>query len=487
MSIKPTSLLKLTLLGLFLVAAPLTTGLLSTVFLVDRLAVQIQTVVQDSTQAVESGHYIVTQTLSMERSAAQYPVLHDETILTRYKHQQSKLKQAINRLFNLSNDSTLSERLSRLLERENELYQKLLKITSDPMAKSEEIAAVGYFSELVQLIPYDVTRMITQESSILNHQVSQVQQLLLWQAAALIPLVLFIMVLFSALISRPLQQLSDAIRQLGAGKLTTTIEVTGPQDFRELGEQLDWLRGQLAALDEQKLQFLHHISHELKTPLSVIREGAGLLRDGITNNQKEEQEVAQILYENSLQLQNQIESLLDFNLALAQDQLCSEKPVDLATLIPPVLKKHQLAVQTRNITIESWLPSTLVCGVPEQLCVIFDNLLSNAIKYSCNGGKVQIKLHQINQEAIVDVIDQGVGIMPEESPHLFEPFFQGKSISSSPLQGTGLGLSIVARYLHLHEGSIKLMESRQGAHFQVSLPLATTTQIADTGNKTCPS
>jgi hypothetical protein len=122
----------------------------------------------------------------MERSAAQYLVLHDEAILTRYEHQQSKLKQEVNRLLTLSHDPALSKRLQQLLVREGELYQKLQEITTGPMLKRQELTAVGHFSELVQPIPFDVTRMITQESSTMNFQVSQVQLLLLWQAAALI-------------------------------------------------------------------------------------------------------------------------------------------------------------------------------------------------------------------------------------------------------------------------------------------------------------
>ncbi len=474
MPFKPTTIFKLILLGFFLVSIPLTIGLLSTVFQVDRLATQMQETVDNSTQAVESGRLISTQALSMERSAGQYLVLRDEGILARYEAQRSMLAQEIGRLIKLPLDLALFERLQKLADREEILYQRLLASPVKQRANEEGLDDSERLSELVHPIPFEVTRMIAQENSAMHKQISNVRHLLLWQAAALIPLALLIAVIFSVLISRPLRRLGKAIRQLGSGHFTTAIEVVGPQDIRELGEELDWLRRQLAALDEQKLQFLHNISHELKTPLAAIREGAGLLRDGIVGNISAEQyEVVEILHDNSLQLQEQVESLLKFNLALAQEQLPDEEPLDLSELISLVVKKHQLVIRARNIFIVLRLQPVWVRGAAEQLQTIIDNLLSNAIKYSNDRGKVQIRLYRKGQQAILDVINDGVEIADEDKPHLFEPFFQGSSPASGPIKGTGLGLSIARRYLLLHNGSIELVDSSQGAHFRVSLPVAT--------------
>jgi two-component system sensor histidine kinase GlrK len=79
--------------------------------------------------------------------------------------------------------------------------------------------------------------------------------------------------------------------------------------------------------------------------------------------------------------------------------------------------------------------------------------------------------------ACLDVIDQGVGINIENRQQIFEPFFQGKQIAKSPVKGTGLGLAIARRYVCLHHGSIQVIESSQGAHFRVCLPLTTTGEV----------
>lgn len=473
MSIKPATILKLTLLGYILVAIPLTIGLLNTMLQVDHLAAQMQKAVHNSTQAVESGRLVSTQVLNLERSALQYLVLHDQGILSRYQNQRGPFIQEIQRLLSLPLDAALADRLRQLQEHENRLYQRLLFTADEAVTEEEKLRDEEQLSNLAAAIPFDVTTLVSRESRRMNQQINDVRQLLLWQTAALIPLALFIAVVFSFLISKPLRRLGAAIRQLGAGEFDTSIQVKGPQDIRELSKQLDWLRQQLAALNEQKMQFLHHVSHELKTPLTTIREGAGLLRDGIAGElSQEQQEVVQILHSNSLQLQSQVEDLLNFNLALSQERPPERKSVDMASLITAVVNKHRLTLRSRNILVDTALSPFFVDGDERQLQTIVDNLLSNAIRYSPDNSGIQIRLFRQNQRLVLDVIDKGVGIPTADRPYLFDPFFQGKSVSNGPVSGTGLGLSLVKRYLHLHGGAIELMDSTRGTHFRVRLPMA---------------
>ncbi|HID44802.1 MAG TPA: hypothetical protein EYP34_03475, partial [Chromatiaceae bacterium] len=124
MSFKPATILKLTLLGFILVAVPLTVGLVNTMLQVDRLASRMQQAVLTSAQAVESGRLIATQALNMERSALQYLVLKDQSILDRYQTQRESFIHEILRLSALPLDEPLSQRLQQLQENEARLYRK---------------------------------------------------------------------------------------------------------------------------------------------------------------------------------------------------------------------------------------------------------------------------------------------------------------------------------------------------------------------------
>ncbi len=483
MSIKPATILRLTLLGFILVAVPLTIGLLNTLWQVDHLAERMRQTVRDSTQAVESGRLITTLALSMERSALQYRVLRDTAILARYRDQRAPFIGEIQRLLNLSLDAGLAERLRQLREHEAALLRKLKRLADKADATDERLDEAEQLSALTASIPFDVTALVSRESERMNARIDAVRRLLIWQAIALIPLALSIAVIFSVLISRPLRRLGAAIRQLGGGGFDARIEVDGPRDIRELGEQLDWLRRELAALNEQKLQFLRHVSHELKTPLTTIREGAELLRDGIVGPLSEKQQaVARILHDDSLQLQAQVENLLNFNRALSRPSI-EKRHVDIGALIETVVEKQCLALQARclrvHVQMDARLSPLSVNGDAEQLRAIIDNLLSNAIKYSADGGGIVIHLFQRKRNLLLDVVDEGIGIDEEDRPLLFEPFFQGRAPSRGPLGGTGLGLSLVESYARFHGGFIELLDSDQGAHFRVTLPIK-----ARTGNDT---
>ena len=469
----PTSIFQLALIGFLLATLPLSIALVNTFVQIDRLSAQMQIAVSDSAQAVEASRTIMAQILNMERSTGQYLVLRDSAALQRYEDQRGQLDKAIVLLEDLPLDKSLADRLEQLREQEQALYDKLREVVGIPQPEDEPLKLVEQhnLTQLVRPIPFEVTQMITRRSNVITGQLEQVQGLLLLQALGLVPLALILAIIFSVLISRPLRRLGAVIHRLGAGEFSTPVKVSGPQDVRELSEHLDWLRKRLSELDEQKQTFLHHVSHELKTPLTAIREGSELLRDEVVGTLNPEQtEVASILRESSLQLQAQVEALLNFNAALAQEKPRQQETIVLDTLLPEIIDKHRLAMRARKITVQTDLQAVSLCGEQDQIRTLLDNLLSNAIKYSPDGGKVQLNAWVENDKVYIDVIDTGSGISNEERDQIFEPFFQGQQRAKGHVKGTGLGLAIAQRYARLHRGSIKVRDSQTGAHLRVTLP-----------------
>src|SRR6185369_15435174 len=147
----------------------------------------------------------------------------------------------------------------------------------------------------------------------LRAQAVQSRNSVFWLMIALVPTAILLIASFTFLISRPITQVSAGIRSLGEGQFGRAIHIEGPGDMVRLGEQLDWLRERLVTLEAQKTRFLQHISHELKTPLTALREGSDLLSSGVVGNLNAEQrEIARILQENSIELRKLIEGLLNY-------------------------------------------------------------------------------------------------------------------------------------------------------------------------------
>ena len=156
---------------------------------------------------------------------------------------------------------------------------------------------------------------------------------------------------------------------------------------------MDWLRRRLDVLDREKAKLLAHISHELKTPLASIKEGAGLLKDGVVGPLTSQQdEVLTILDNNCRKLQGLIQNILDFNMAQAREQPLPRETIALDELIAEVVANHKTTLLARGIQLETELPPTFVSAQAEKMTIVIDNLLSNAIKFTPDAGTIRLRL-----------------------------------------------------------------------------------------------
>ena len=468
---KPTSIKQLILIGFFLAVLPLTIALINTFYQVDSLSRQMQKTLSEVSSSTESSRIIVSQVLNLERTAGQYWVLREAELLQRYQDQHQQLLDSIQSFRSNSLSPVILERITRLTFAEKQLYEKLQLAPKEEQGTSEP-KDLSDLSTLVRDLPLDVSNSVSKKSRSMDRSIYRVKRLLLFQALTLIPLALLIATVFSVLITRPLRQLGSIINKLGSADFTSPVSVKGPQDIQQLGIRLDWLRRQLAELDQQKLVFLQHVSHELKTPLTAIREGTALLQDRITGPLTSDQaEIVDILRINELQLQKEVEALLDFNLALSQKKPNSAELIFFDQLILETITKHQLEIMSRSVTMQTNLAKISLQGDRVQLATVIDNLISNAIKYSPKHSSIVVSLIEHKHRMQLDVIDSGPGIDPQDEARIFEPFYQGSHAQQGSVSGTGLGLAIANRYVLLHHGSISVINSTNGAHFRVYLPL----------------
>jgi two-component system, NtrC family, sensor histidine kinase GlrK len=299
------------------------------------------------------------------------------------------------------------------------------------------------------------------------------QRALLIQLVATLPLGAAVAALIAFLIARPIRQLDAAIRRLGEADLDRRVHVEGPADLAYLGERLDWLRRRLAALEHQKANFLRHVSHELKTPLTALREGAELLADGTAGPLAPQQrEIVAIVRRAAGELARLIEALLDYQRAAASLASLELDRADLADIARRAVAPHALAAEARGVTIDLEAASAVIVADAEKLRVAVDNLVSNALKFSPRGGRVAVTVRPEGENAILEVTDEGPGVLPEDRERVFEWFFRGEEDRGGAVRGSGLGLAIARELVSAHGGRIEIVdEARPGAHFRVSLPV----------------
>jgi two-component system sensor histidine kinase GlrK len=468
----PKSFLKLLLIAFGAVVLPLIVAFVNAAVYVDRLADQSQSAVAQAAQAGRASRQLMEQVTALERVVRQYLVLGDGGLIDDYRQLRAGFKSTTSELSLLPLDEVQLEALNRTIDREQDLYDMLARTPLRPRESAALIEGYVALSELARGVVDVSNKLIDRELERMRETGAHAQRILWWQLLATIPIGVLIAIGVTFLIARPIQQLDQAIRRLGAGQFAGDIQVAGPEDLEYLGKRLDWLRQRLAELEQQQRLFLRHVSHELKTPLTSLREGSELLVDGATGKLTAQQrEIAGILRQKSMQLQGMIEELLDYQRAQESVGRLEFAPVQLDAVAKRVVDDHRLAAAARGISANLRLEPVTLRGDGEKLRVVVDNLVSNAVKYSPDGGTISLSLRREHENVVLDVSDTGPGIPAEDHGRIFDWFFRGEHGHHGRVQGSGLGLAIAKEFVAAHSGRIEVVsDGNAGGHFRVSLP-----------------
>lgn len=474
---RPHSFFELLLLGFFFVSLPLLTALYSSVQTLDGLLLQSNVAVFHSVDMVTSSRQLVELLQDEERKARVYNVLGEPPQLQEVNKTHEDIDQALKYLLSFKSDGELPQLINELKFKENHIIAVLNSTEGEPEEikelQEEALALYKDISRLAVAIVKSSNQSMIDEVEALKLKVNRDKEKLIWQTSGLLSFTVLLIILFMTLISKPIRQINSGIERLGDGNFTTPVDVSGPKDLQDVGKKLDWLRKRLTKLDKEKIKLIAHISHDLKTPLASIKEGAGLLRDELVGPINDGQkEIIAILDKNCSKLQKLIENILHFNMAQARETPTEKMPLLLDKIISEVIADHRNSILLRHISLEIKLaPEVTFSGNEKQLKTVFDNLIANAVKFTPDNGTVRIKLKTHGKVAHFLIEDSGPGIDEEDRAQIFSPFFQGKGAVKSVVKGSGLGLAISKEYVQNHNGSIRLLSGGKGARFLVTLPL----------------
>ena len=225
-----------------------------------------------------------------------------------------------------------------------------------------------------------------------------------------------------------------------------------------------------------KTEFVHNISHELKTPLTLIRlYGETLQRkENLTNEEKKD--CYEIITKESERLSHLINNVLDFSRIEMGRKEFDLKKGNLAVVIQDTLESYRYHLEKKGFAIHKDiaqdLPEMNFDG--EAIASVLINLLSNAMKFSPKEKEVTVKLFRDDGNAVIQVADKGIGISPKEVTKIFQRFYQSKNKIASETRGSGLGLTLVKHITEAHNGKIQVeSEIGKGSTFSVILPITT--------------
>ena len=460
-------------MGFGLVALPLLIAVIWALVNLDRVAEQSEQLVSTGVEAAENNRRINEQLISLERGARLYQVLKNPDSLQLVMQDLEQFDGVLGDMAPLTREVNATQLAASISEEAHSIIGVLSDASADDAALIAAIARFEPLGRRIETLTAALTAYVDTSLSALQETARNAQRVSAWQVAALVPGTLILVLIFTLLVARPIRQIDRAIGQLGESGFSRPIEIKGPTDLERLGRQLEWLRLRLLELAQEKNKFLRHMSHELKTPLANIREGTELLLDGSVGElDNPQREVTDILRMNGLKLQQLIENLLSFSAWQTKSEVLTLSDFELRKQVIYVAKAQRLALKAANIQLKLAVDDIIVNADREKIRTVLDNLLSNAIKFTPRGGFITIRAKRLPKSFVLEFGDTGPGIPDDESPRIFEAFFQGRREQGGQVGGTGIGLSVVLECIQAHDGSVELIDTDEfpGAHFRIHIP-----------------
>lgn len=273
----------------------------------------------------------------------------------------------------------------------------------------------------------------------------------------------------------PLHMLAEATEQVSNGDFSVyvpTIHTADRLDYLDV-MILDFNRmvEELGSVETLKTDFVSNVSHEMKTPISVIKNYAELLQTG-KGTEEERQEYARNIEEAAVRLSDLISNILRLN-KLENQRIDPEiESYDLCGQLEECILHYEEMWDEKDLELEVDMEEKAVVQADRSLMeMVWNNLLSNAIKFTEPGGSVSIRQTTSADHVEVAVTDTGCGMSRENVRHIFDKFYQGDTSHSK--EGNGLGLALVQRILTLMNGEITVVsEKGKGSTFTVRLPIS---------------
>ena len=273
-------------------------------------------------------------------------------------------------------------------------------------------------------------------------------------------------------VMKPLGRLTDAARAMAEGDFAVRVpEAKSTREIAELSAAFNLMADELSQVEDNRREFVANVSHELRSPITAIRGYIEGMLDGTIPEEGREKYLS-IVSDESRRLSHLIGELLALSRLEREDAALDYTDFDVCDLMERVFLRRTGDLEKRSLDID--------CDFDPEPCFVHAdmaridqvlvNLIDNAIKFTPDGGLITLRVRAEGGLCTVTVQDNGVGILPEDRPRVFERFFTADRAHTSG-KGTGLGLSICQRILEMHGQRIRLLEVEEGSAFAFTLEL----------------
>jgi signal transduction histidine kinase len=303
------------------------------------------------------------------------------------------------------------------------------------------------------------------ESNALRRQLNGLLEIC---AVLALGLALLAAALIAATLVRPLRRLTETAERMRHGDLSARAKIRGGAELERLADAFNQLASTLAREDESRRAAAADIAHELRTPVAGIVSRIEAAQDGVMADEAANLEA---MHAEALRLAHLIDDVGKLAEAERPDLLISRADLDLADTCAARAAAYEGFFAAKGIAFEQHVEAARMQGDARRLEQVVDNLLSNALRYTDPGGRVELHVRRGVGGCVVEIRDTGIGIAPEDLPHVFDRFWRSDRSRSRATGGSGIGLAVVRELVRAHHGRVELRsELGRGTTARVVLP-----------------
>ena len=253
-------------------------------------------------------------------------------------------------------------------------------------------------------------------------------------------------------ISRPIMKMNETAKKLGTGNYDINFEKCGYEELDELADTLNSTTSSLARTDEIRRELIANVSHDLKTPLTMIKAYSEMIRDLSGDNKQKREEHLKVIIDETDRLTRLVNDMMDLSKIESGEITINKERFDFSKVATDLIDRIRLSEMDTEHEIVYNIPNDLYVNADRtKIEQVLYNLIVNAIKHSGEGKRhINIKVTATQKRVKVEVIDDGVGISEENMKHIWDRYYKASESFTRNVQGSGLGLSIVKNILIKH-------------------------------------
>ena len=279
---------------------------------------------------------------------------------------------------------------------------------------------------------------------------------------------------FSTRIARPIKSMTATARRMGKGDYNVKFEGSSYSEINNLALSLNTAAYELGMADVRQKDLVANVSHDLKTPLTMIRSYAEMIRDLSGDNPEKRNAHLQVIIDESMRMSQLVSDMASISAMNTNKVILEKESFDICTVTASILASYEVLQETEGYNFVYNHPKEcLVYADKKRIEQVISNLTGNAVKYCGEDKTVIVNIKRVGQKCLVEVTDYGPGIKPDELPHIWDRYYKTSTNYVRPTSGSGLGLSIVKELLTLHRVNYGVdSKVGKGSNFWFELDIA---------------